>query len=180
MKNEEKKINKWNDWLYMTDNYFNNDKRIKYYPGLTAFFLNKYSNNIVWEHFSNSDLVRLVDLIYNLYIREIKISNNIIIKTTELVNERLKIKNNSFINYYRVRYSKKFIEHISKNLNVKESNFFYKNCLEDQYIGNILLENGINFDENNFFKKLPQPIMELYKRHVNFMDYTKLQNTGIK
>ena len=161
----EFKIEQWNNWLEMYITYFNNKKRIDNYPGLTGKFLNRYSSNIIWEQFSDEDRVRLVDLIYNIYIREIEIKDTIIITINEILEERLKIEDNDFINYYRVRYSNKLIKYLSKIFVVKYNLIFNLNNLEDDYIGNILHKNNYNIEDRNI--NLPHPIDIICNKYKN-------------
>lgn len=159
------KIKQWNNWLEMYIKFFNTKKRIDNYPGLTGKFLNRYSSNIIWEQFSDEDRVRLVDLIYNIYIREIEIKDKIIITINEILEERLKLEDNDFINYYRVRYSKKLIKYISKIFAVKYNLIFNLNNLEDEYIGNILHKNAYDIEDINI--NLPHPIDIICNKHKN-------------
>ena len=162
----EYKIKKWNKWLEMYITFYNKKKRIDNYPGLTGNFLNIYSSNIIWEQFSDEDRIRLVDLIYNIYIREIDIKDKILISINELLEERLKLDNNDFINYFRVKYSKKFIKYISKIFAVKYNYIFDKDHLEDECIGNILYNNDYNIEDRNII--LPHPIDIICNKHKNF------------
>ena len=159
-------IKKWNNWLDMYITYFDNKKRIDNYPGLTGKYLNRYSSNIIWEQFSEEERIRLVDLIYNIYIREIEIKDTIIITINEILEERLKIEDNDFINYYRVRYSNKLIKYLSKIFVVKYNLIFNLNNLEDDYIGNILHKNNYNIEDRNII--LPHPIDIICNKHKNF------------
>ena len=177
---------KWNDWLNMYIHPFIKKRRKETYPGLTADFLKKYSENIIWDTFSEIDRTRLVDLIYEMYIRDININNFINISRDDIIDERLKIGDDDYINYCRVRYSKRFIKYIATKMNVEENECFLKDNLEKEYIGTILLENGINIENKDQHLFLPQPILELSHKHYyslksdNNLKYFRLSGNFIQ